>query len=499
MPSFVIRAAQKISFRSIRTRLVLVFSTLIAVICLFILIYFPKKLQQQVESATLTKAKIISGLTASSIGPALYFEDQLTMLEIIENSRKDKDLAYLVVVSSTGEIAAAHNDILAENYDFLVLQADTIPNFKKNIFQTATPIMINDDQIGTLYMGLWLTGLKIELRRSRINILGISAILFVLGLLVVFGLSALLTRPLQHVVDAAYQISEGDLNTRAKIESQDEIGRLAQAFNHMVDRLEDASDQQEQLLREVESINTELKSFAYVVSHDLKAPLRSINSLTHWLVSDYRDKLGKEGQELMTLLDGRVHRMQNLIEGILQYSQVGRKKEAKVAINLNQAIQNVIDLISLPENFNVTIQENLPTVFFEPTRLEQLFQNLFSNAIKYCDKPQGLISVNCEEHFGRWQISVKDNGPGIDEKYHEKIFGIFQTLNARDEFESTGVGLALVKKIVEMYDGSVWLESDPGEGTTFFFTLPQMPDADKKSGNEDPRKSNTRTLDVTRT
>ena len=235
-----------------------------------------------------------------------------------------------------------------------------------------------------------------------------------------------------------------------------------------------AEERQKQLLEEVEDVNRELKDFAYVVSHDLKAPLRGIKTLADWLSTDYGDKLGEDGKEQMKLLLSRVDRMHNLIDGILQYSRVGRIKEEHVRVDLNEIVPAIIDLIAPPENIAVTVEDKLPVIGAEETRIAQVFQNLLSNAIKYMDKPQGRIKVGCAQENGFWKFSVSDNGPGIEQQYFEKIFKIFQTLNARDEFESTGVGLSVVKKIVEMYDGKIWVESEVGQGSTFFFTFPKQ-------------------------
>jgi signal transduction histidine kinase len=164
--------------------------------------------------------------------------------------------------------------------------------------------------------------------------------------------------------------------------------------------------------------------------------------------------------------------MYNLIEGILQYSRIGRVKEAMVPVDFNICVENVIDLINPPENIKIIIDNKLPTIVLEKTRIEQLLQNLIGNAIKYMDKPQGKIQIGCTEKDDYYEFYIKDNGPGIDERYFNKIFQIFQTLKARDEFESTGIGLTIVKKIVEMYDGKITVSSKLNEGTTFYFTLP---------------------------
>jgi two-component system, LuxR family, sensor kinase FixL len=245
---------------------------------------------------------------------------------------------------------------------------------------------------------------------------------------------------------------------------------LVESFIDITER-KGAEQRQGQLLEEVEKVNRELKDFAYIVSHDLKAPLRGIKTLAEWLTTDYSDKLDENGKEQMNLLIGRVNRMQNLIDGILQYSRIGRVKEDIVQINLNEIVSEVADTVSPPANISITIENELPTVECERTCITQVFQNLISNAVKYMDKSQGQIKIGCVEEDGRWKFSVSDNGPGIEEKYFEKIFQIFQTLARRDDKESTGVGLSIVKKIIEARGGKVWVESKVGEGSTFYFIV----------------------------
>ncbi|MDX8380367.1 MAG: PAS domain S-box protein [Gallionella sp.] len=230
--------------------------------------------------------------------------------------------------------------------------------------------------------------------------------------------------------------------------------------------------QQGRLMQEIESANEELKNFAYVVSHDLKAPLRAISSLANWISTDYTDKFDEEGRAHMQLLISRVHRMDSLIDGILLYSRVGQVKETMVAVDLGQLVPEVIDSLAPPAGITIIIENSLPTLMTEPTRIQQVFQNLLSNAIKYMGKPEGEIRIACRKEGKKWQFSVSDNGVGIKQPYFVKIFQLFQTLAPRDRVESSGVGLALVKKIVEMYGGCVWVESIVGEGCTFFFTLP---------------------------
>jgi len=231
-------------------------------------------------------------------------------------------------------------------------------------------------------------------------------------------------------------------------------------------------EQRRALMQQITGANEELTNFAYVVSHDLKAPLRGIASLADWLSVDHADKFDDEGREHMRLLIRRVHRMSALIDGILQYSRVGRSMETAVPVDLNALLHEVIDLLAPPSNIEISVAEGLPTIMADRTRIQQVFQNLLSNSIKYSDKPVGRIRVDCFDEGKNFQFSVADNGPGIEQRHFERIFQLFQTLTPRDQVESTGVGLALVKKIVEMYGGHVGLKSRMGAGSTFFFTLP---------------------------
>ena len=231
--------------------------------------------------------------------------------------------------------------------------------------------------------------------------------------------------------------------------------------------------EQAPMIHDLKSANEELKNFAYVVSHDLKAPLRAIGSLADWIATDQKDRLDNEGQEHLRLLIKRVQRMDALIDGVLRYSRIGSIHEEVVAVDLNELLYEVIDSLAPPAHIAVTVAPGLPVIRVEKTAIQQVLQNLIANAIRYLDKPQGRIEIGCVDQGETWRLSVCDNGPGIEARHFNRIFQLFQTLNPRDRVESTGVGLAIVKKIAEQCDGQVWVESIPGQGSSFFFTLPK--------------------------
>ncbi len=296
------------------------------------------------------------------------------------------------------------------------------------------------------------------------------------GALVTFPLIYAFTRPLRLLEQATRRVSRGDLTARVPSESKDEIGRLAESFNTMVHHLRLAHDD---LARK----NRELSDFAYVVSHDLKAPLRGVSSLSEWLEEGLGDNVSQEQRKQMELLRGRVLRMDGLINGLLEYSRVGRVGNPTSRVDTGSLVQSVVDAVNPPEQIHVVVAGNMPEVNADELRLAQVFQNLIENAVKYHGGPQGNVEVGCRETDGFWEFSVRDDGPGIDPRYHQRIFQIFQTLQSRDEVESTGVGLSLVKRIVEENGGTVCVESKgvPGEGTTFRFTWPKR----KEETNDD--------------
>ncbi len=231
-------------------------------------------------------------------------------------------------------------------------------------------------------------------------------------------------------------------------------------------------EKNQELVRKLKQNNDELKDFAYVVSHDLKSPLRSIDALLHWLKEDFSEcfKGNDYANKVFSNLDDKLEHMENLIDGILKYSSVGIMSNIrKDNVNLNHTITNITNIIHVPNHFTINIVKQLPTVSGCKIRLHQLFLNLINNAIKYNNKPTGLIEIDFNDQDTQWQFQVTDNGKGIPTKYQDKIFDMFQTLEQNTN--ATGIGLSIVRKIVKLYDGEIWVDSNTGQGSSFFFTL----------------------------
>lgn len=231
-------------------------------------------------------------------------------------------------------------------------------------------------------------------------------------------------------------------------------------------------DERERLIEKLEVMNKDLDHFAYVASHDLRAPLRGMDNLIQWVREDLPDDIDIEVSNKLKLLSGRVERMEKLLGDILAYSRAGKRESAPERVDCGSLLKEVTEWVSAPTGFDIQIETPLPTFTTSKTLLEQVFLNLISNAVKHHDRTDGKIIIRHREHDWHHEFVIEDDGPGISAKYHDRIFTMFQTLKPRDEVEGSGIGLAIVKRMVEAGNGRVWIRSPLGErGTAFHFTI----------------------------
>lgn len=233
----------------------------------------------------------------------------------------------------------------------------------------------------------------------------------------------------------------------------------------------------EETMRELERSNVELQRFAYIASHDLQEPLRMVTSYLQLLERRYGDLLQGDAQDFIAYAVDGATRMKQLINDLLTYSRVGTRDITHAPVDTQQILDEVLDTLQfrIEEVQGEVISRSLPTVPGDKTQLEQLFQNLIDNALKFRGDKPARIEVRAEKGDGEWVFSIKDNGIGMDPEFQDRVFIIFQRLHAQDEYEGTGIGLAVCKRIVERHGGEIWFESEPGEGTTFYFTIPDQP------------------------
>jgi len=272
---------------------------------------------------------------------------------------------------------------------------------------------------------------------------------------------------------AKFAAEIGKQNFDTEYEPLSEHDEFSNALLQMRESLRRASNENEKYILEIEKINKQLDEFVYIVSHDLKAPLRGISTLTNFIEDELASHPNEKIRDLLVLMKSRTNRLQNLITAVLEYSRLSSTKGAKENVNVSELLDTIVDLISPPENFRVMREGDFPVLFTERVKLQQVLQNLISNGIKYNDKPDGLVAISVSENGKFFHFRIKDNGKGISKEYHEKIFGVFQTLESKDRTDSTGIGLTIVKKLIEQQGGDITVDSEPGKGSCFSFSWPK--------------------------
>lgn len=307
------------------------------------------------------------------------------------------------------------------------------------------------------------------------------------GLFLTISVSITISRGIDEVIRVSQKVATGDFSERAKIFSNDEIGLLAGSFNKMINDLQHRireRDEAEIILREqkhtlqeyalkLEQSNKELEQFAYVASHDLREPLRTITSYVQLLESRYKDKLDGEALEFIDFVVAGVGRMDNLITDLLTYSRITTQVLPIEEVDCEEVMQIVktSSTESITRHKAKITCDKLPIVYANKQHVTQLFQNLLNNAIKFHGEKDPEITISVKEEQDHWLFWIRDNGIGIEPKYLDKIFVIFQRLNSREVYDGTGIGLTICKKIVEQYGGKIWAESRLNEGATFYFTF----------------------------
>ena len=310
----------------------------------------------------------------------------------------------------------------------------------------------------------------------------LALLIVIVGALIAWwGSRRLLTRPLGEVTHAAEALTAGDLDQRVSVRRDDELGRLARSFNTMAEQVSRSHHHLEaqvaQRTKALEGTNAELEAFSYSVSHDLRAPLRAVHGFARILLEDHHAQLDPEAQRLLGVIDQNTRRMGQLIDDLLAFSRLGRKEIAAGLVDLEELARTVADEVRRTDAGRkgaLAIQiDPLPPVHGDRALLRQVMSNLLQNAAKFTrDRAEARVEVGSQRDGEQTVYFVKDNGAGFDARYADKLFGVFQRLHSTEQFDGTGVGLAIVKRIVQRHGGRVWAEGKVNHGATFFFTLP---------------------------
>ena len=377
---------------------------------------------------------------------------------------------------------------------YLINSSNNLNNLLVNKNEDQTNIAfaedIWDNEIQGLYLALDISIRQLHLNYSRsyetynieltdslkavsqiILITGIIGIL--LGVIITIHITSTISAPISRLKNAVLMISKGRLDEQIQITGKNELAELGNSFNNMSTALKKSFNEQEKQIDQIKSMNKELEQFVYVASHDLQEPLRTMSSYLGLIGQLYQDQLDEDALKYMKHVEDASLRMKILIRDLLDYSRLGKEKIFK-QVDCNLIVQDILtDLELIIKENNASIYyKNLPKVFGLEVELKQLFQNLISNGLKFKNKDiSPEIEINVIDKSDYWLFSVKDNGIGMDEKHFKRVFVIFQRLNNRKLYSGTGIGLSICRKIVDLHNGDIWIESELGKGSVFNFTI----------------------------
>jgi signal transduction histidine kinase len=437
------------------------------------------------RQTTLRQLSTLGEIVAENSTAALAFDSREDAGEILAALKADPHIVAACIYDREGNVFSQYPRNLAVK-DFPLKPRSDGYDFTASYLEGFQPIVQGSRKLGTLY-------LKSDLKAmyERFQLYGIIALLVIaLSFLLAYILSKILqkgiSKPILALAETAKAISnDRNYSVRVPKAGKDEIGMLTDAFNHMLIEIEEQnlvlSDFNQKLEQkvmertiEIEAANKELESFSYSISHDLRAPLRSIHGYTNILAEEYAGKLDDEAKRLMGIILNNTKKMSQLIDDLLEFSRLGRKGLRKANVSMMSIVESVWQELNVTENRKIEfILRQLPDACADSSTIRQVWVNLISNALKYTrNNEKTVIEISSEKKDGTIIYFIKDNGTGFDMEYYDKLFGVFQRLHSQKEFEGTGVGLAIVQRILIKHGGSIWAEAEVGKGASFYFKLP---------------------------
>jgi len=347
------------------------------------------------------------------------------------------------------------------------------------LLMVAEPVLTAGQEVGKVELGMGRGRVEQRLWSAVLWDLGLGGLL----LLVFVGGSVWVARPvansLRNLLEYVREVAKGQPREEPLDTDLEEVDAVARELKTLMQHVEEARQRMDRAQKALQAAQKEMDEYTYVISHDLKEPLRGMEAFSKFLADGYRDKLDEEGRHHIDVIRKSVLRMQRLIEDLLKFSRLSQQKQPMQLVGMNTVLLHVrVRLQHALDAKRADLRvDKLPSVVCDETAMTEVFHNLISNAIKYNDKPLPVIEVGCSETINpdtsqpEYEFFVRDNGIGIKKEYFDKIFQIFQRLHHGEE--GTGIGLTIVRRVIEWHGGRVWLESEEGKGTTFYFTLPK--------------------------
>ncbi|ELR72503.1 Phytochrome, two-component sensor histidine kinase [Fulvivirga imtechensis AK7] len=450
------------------------------------------------RQTTVRQLSVLGEIIATNSTAALAFDSRDDAYEILASLKAQPHIVAASIYDKNGDLFTHYpRDLTQSAFPLAVKKAGY--HFKDSYLVGVEPIVQLDNQLGTLYLKSDLGAMYSRLKLYGSIVLLVIAVSVLLAYVLSKRMQQAITRPILSLANTAKAISERqDYTVRANKLGNDELGLLTDAFNHMLteilernQKIQAFNQELEQKIADrtsqLEDVNKELESFSYSVSHDLRAPLRSIDGYSRILIEDYYEKLDDEGQRVLNIIIKNALKMGRLIDDLLAFSRVGKQELSKVMLDMEALTQIVVhELEASQQNKELCIAIHpMPKVEGDSAMMRQVLTNLISNAIKYSMKKENpVIEIGCQAQNEYYVYYVKDNGAGFDMRYYDKLFGVFQRLHSESEFEGTGVGLALVHRVISKHGGEVWAEGKVDEGATFYFSLP-VSDSDANKNHKE--------------
>jgi signal transduction histidine kinase len=430
--------------------------------------------------STKEKLSIIGGMIAANSTAALAFNNEEDAREILSALTNEPHVTAAALYDKNGRIFATYQASSGAGTVYPKQPGVKDYRFVKGYFEGSQPVKLQDDLLGYIYLKYDINRLYYRLSVFAVVLVIVTALSWLLALLLSKNLQRNISAPVLVLAKTAKDISEKrDYSVRAEKFGNDELGILTDAFNHMLSEAELFHRHLEEKVKErtaqLETLNRELESFSYSVSHDLRAPLRAVSGYATMLKEDYGEQVEAEGRRYMNTIIQNAAKMGTLIDDLLAFSRTGRKEIVLQQVNMTTLVESCINEIKESEDiskYSITVGR-LPDCEADHPLIRQVWMNLIGNAVKYSGKEEHpVIHIDSTKSAGEHIYFVKDNGVGFDMKYAHKLFGVFQRLHTEQEFEGTGIGLALVNRIITRHKGRTWAEAEPGKGATIYFSIP---------------------------
>ena len=457
--------------RKLMAVILLTSGAVLVVTCGTFLVYELVTFRQSMVRSLSTLAQAI----ATNSTAALAFQNADDAAQVLAAVRADPHVVLATLYDQSGELFASYVNAAGVRVVPPKHPGSDGYRFEQASLVLHEPVVIGNRRLGTLYLRSDLGAMYRRFALYGAMVVGVVAAASLVAFVMAIRLQRYITQPVLALARTAKTISDGqDYAVRAQRFDDDELGQLTDAFNAMLARVQERDQALRAKSDELRRSNADLEQYAYIASHDLQEPLRMVANYTDLLAERYRGRLDERADKYIHYVTDGAKRMQRLVADLLAYSRVGSAGGRMQRVSMETIFRNVVaSLGPMIRETGATIETAapLPTVIGDEVQLNQLLQNLIGNAIKFRSARTPRVVLSAEFTDNRWQLSVQDNGIGIDQQYAERVFQMFQRLHERGLYEGSGIGLAIAKRIVDRHGGRIWFESVVDQGTTFFFTL----------------------------